>query len=203
VRAVLAAKLDSIRRILGLSSWPVVLDQATATAVLDGSLEYETPSLVRRERLLQRVRQLDASTAAARDAGVVKNSGTITLGISQDDLGHLARTIVGETADWSRLRALVLTTWSPRYPRSSRCARRMSGMRCRRPGDSGNPHDLGGMMPILLFADNALTWIPHTYTGNARSYKKTLLPVSWNKADYVFLRPWTSRRPRTSSSRRR
>jgi hypothetical protein len=188
VRAVLAAKLDSIRRILGLSSWPVVLDQATAAAVLDGSLEYETPSLVRRERLLQRVRQLDASTSAARDAGVVKNSGTITLGISQDDLGHLARTIVGETADWSRLRALVLTTWSPRYPRSVplRSAHEWSAAEA---GRHGNPHDLGGMMPTLLFADNVLTWISHTYTGNARSYKKTLLPVSWNGSDDIYLRP--------------
>lgn len=189
VRAVLAAKLDSIRRILGLSSWPVVLDQATATAVLDGSLEYETPSLVRRERLLQRVRQLEASTTAARDAGVTATSGTITLKISRDDLGHLARTVVGEPADWSRLRALVLTTWSPRYPRSTPLRSAHEWYATQETRRSGNPHDLGGMMPILLFAENALTWIPHTYTGNARSYKKTLLPVSWNKADYVFLRP--------------
>ncbi|MBK7834219.1 MAG: SWF/SNF helicase family protein [Gemmatimonadetes bacterium] len=189
VRAVLAAKLDSIRRILGLSSWPVVLDQATATAVLDGSLEYETPSLVRRERLLQRVRQLEASTAAARDAGVTATSGTITLKISRDDLGHLARTVVGEPADWSRLRALVLTTWSPRYPRSTPLRSAHEWYATQETGRSGNRHDIGGMMPILLFADNALTWIPHTYTGNARSYKKTLLPVSWDKADYVFLRP--------------
>ena len=188
VRAVLAAKLDSIRRILGLSSWPVVLDQATASAVLDGSLEYETPSLVRRERLLQRVRQLDASTAAARE-GIAVKGGTITLRLSRDDLGHLARTIVGEAADWSRLRVLVLTTWSPRYPRSVplRSAHEWSAAQETR--RSGNPHDLGGMMPTLLFADNALTWIPHTYTGNASSYKKTLLPVSWNSADYLYLRP--------------
>jgi hypothetical protein len=188
VRAVLAAKLDSIRRILGLSSWPVVLDQATASAVLDGSLEYETPSLVRRERLLQRVRQLDASTAASRESITVK-SGTITLRISRDELGHLARTIVGEAADWSRLRALVLTTWSPRYPRSVplRSAHEWSAAQKNTRG--GSPHELGGMMPILLFVDNALTWITHNYTGNASSYKRTLLPVSWENAEPLYLRP--------------
>ena len=176
VRAVLAAKLDNIRRILGLSSWPVVLDQKTASKVLDGSLEYETPSLVRRERLLQRVRELDASTAELRKTRKV-DAGTITISISQSDLEHLARTITGEQANWSRLRALLLTTWSPRYPRSVplRSAHEWS-VALKREDES---QDVGGMMPILVLDGNALTWFPHAYPMEGKSTKTTLLPVSW------------------------
>lgn len=195
VRAVLAAKLDNIRRLLGLSAWPVVLDQATASAVLDGSLEYETPSLVRRERLLQRVRELDASTTAARAAlagkGKLTEAGTITLRIAQEELGHLARTIAGTPADWSRLRALLLTTWSPRYPRSEplRSAHEWAVVSTRK----GDPQGIGGMMPSLLLDDNAVTWIPHVYATEGKAAKMTLLPVSWEyKQDalqFVFLDP--------------
>lgn len=175
VRAVLAAKLDNIRRILGLSSWPVVLDQATASAVLDGSLEYETPSLIRRERLLQRVRELDASLGGAQ--GVIANAGTITLRINRDDLGHLARMVAGGPADWSRLRALLLTTWSPRYPRSVplRSEHEWAVALTRR----DEPRDVGGMMPIVLLPDNIVSWISHAYTRENKTNKKSLLPVSW------------------------
>src|SRR5690606_35416821 len=118
----------------------------------------ETPSLVRRERLLQRVRELDASTAEVRDE--LAKAGTITLRISKDDQHHLARTIAGGAADWSCLRALLLTTWSPRYPRSVplRSAHEWS-VATRK----DEPTDVGGMMPIILRADNIVSWIPHSY----------------------------------------
>lgn len=183
VRAVLAAKLDNIRRILGLSSWPVVLDQATASAVLDGSLEYETPSLVRRERLLARVRELDASTAPG--LGTLAPAGTLTLRVRADDLAHLGQTIAGKPADWSRLRALLLTSWSPHYPRSV-------PLRSANEWKIASTKNFGGMMPILLLANNAVTWIPHTYRREGKSNKETLLPVTWEYRDgaqFVFIDP--------------
>lgn len=192
VRAVLAAKLDNIRRILGLSSWPVVLDQATASAVLDGTLEYETPSLVRRERLLQRVRELDASTAVARDTLAL--AGTLTLRVAAGDLDHLGQTIAGKPADWSRLRALLLTTWSPHYPRSVplRSANEWKVAIAPPTREKKAAQNIGGMMPILLLADNAVTWIPHTYRREGKSNKETLLPVTWEYRDgaqFVFVDP--------------
>ncbi len=183
VRAVLAAKLDNIRRILGLSSWPVVLDQATASAVLDGSLEYETPSLVRRERLLARVRELDASTAPA--LGTLAPAGTLTLRLCADDLAHLGQTIAGKPADWSRLRALLLTSWSPNHPRSV-------PLRSANEWKIASAKNVGGMMPILLLENNAVTWVPHTYRREGKSNKETLLPVSWEYRDgaqFVFIDP--------------
>ena len=183
VRAVLAAKLDNIRRILGLSSWPVVLDQATASAVLDGSLEYETPSLVRRERLLARVRELDASTAPALDT--LAPAGTLTLRVRADDLAHLGQRIAGKPADWSRLRALLLTSWSPQYSRSA-------PLRSANEWKTASTKNLGGMMPILLLENNAVTWVPHTYRREGKSNKETLLPVTWEYRDgaqFVFVDP--------------
>jgi hypothetical protein len=51
VRATLFNKLDSIRSLFGLTSWPVVLSAEAANQVLNGDLEYETPGFARRESL--------------------------------------------------------------------------------------------------------------------------------------------------------
>src|SRR5690606_35268938 len=55
------------------------------------------------------------------------------------------------------------------------------------------PKDVGGMMPILLLADNIVTWISHAYKPEGKTTKTTLLPVSWkyehDELEFEFIDP--------------
>ena len=51
VRQRIFLKLETIRALFGLSTWPVVLDRESARRVLSGELDYETPGFRRREDL--------------------------------------------------------------------------------------------------------------------------------------------------------
>lgn len=67
VRKTLRRKLNTIRAIFGLSSWPVVLGPDSAEDVLTGELEFETPGFRRREDLFNTRRQLDKEREAVKE----------------------------------------------------------------------------------------------------------------------------------------
>lgn len=71
VRQRIFQKLETIRALFGLSTWPVVLDRTAARRVLSGELDYETPGFRRREELFAawaRLRELTAETDEDTDA---------------------------------------------------------------------------------------------------------------------------------------
>ena len=90
VRRVLFAKLEAIRALFGLSSWPVVLSSADAKTVLHGELDFETPGFRRREELFAAWRQLKNT-----EKGRQKESGSLVIEVDKSFLESLFARVVG------------------------------------------------------------------------------------------------------------
>jgi hypothetical protein len=121
VRKVLFEKLSGIRRLFGLSAWPVVLGIDDAAQVLDGSLAYETAAFRRREELFMHWRTLRERLPAPSD-GRAPTHGTFTITLAPEQLArlHAALADAGPEAQLrpDRLRSLLVSLWSSSHPRS-------------------------------------------------------------------------------------
>lgn len=117
VRRVLFAKLEAIRALFGLSSWPVVLSSADAKTVLHGELDFETPGFRRREELFAAWRELKHTEKPNHDRG----SLVIEVGASflRDVFKRLSGTHQGKDTqrfaqtNWSKVRGLQVVAWTP------------------------------------------------------------------------------------------
>lgn len=144
VRERLFEKLDTIRAIFGLSSWPVVLSQEVAQQVLCGELEHETPGFRRREELFRQWNVLRALERQRQDAlepeewfeqdmtrpysvhlslpGALRSVFARACGVreDQDQPG----------AGWEQVRAAGIVLWSPTVskPKPARSAPEMSAL---------------------------------------------------------------------------
>lgn len=143
VRETLFRKLNTIRALFGLSSWPVVLDHEAAGDVLDGELEYETPGFRRREdlfnarsRIEARLEELDAVSddttersgyhqiVAEVDEAFVDRLLEDISGLDPDDENDTIeyggdeenpkKVSWNEARDhWENVLAICVTTWTP------------------------------------------------------------------------------------------
>lgn len=118
VREVLFDKLSGIRRLFGLSAWPVVLGAADARQALDGSLAYETAAFVRREELFLLWRTLRERLEADTEPRPAHGAFTCMLDRSLLQDLHNALAEVGEGVVAGSLRGLALSYWSPEQPRA-------------------------------------------------------------------------------------
>ncbi|MCA9686294.1 MAG: hypothetical protein KC457_29265, partial [Myxococcales bacterium] len=111
-------KLSGIRRLFGLSAWPVVLGAADARQALDGSLAYETAAFVRREELFLLWRTLRERLEADTEPRPAHGAFTCMLDRSLLQDLHNALAEVGEGVVAGSLRGLALSYWSPEQPRA-------------------------------------------------------------------------------------
>ncbi len=119
VRQVLFDKLSGIRRLFGLSAWPVVLGIEDAGQVLDGSLVYETAAFRRREELFLRWRTLRDRLPAVGD-DPPPSHGAFLCSLGPERLAKLHEEIA-ETSEGlrtDRLQSLAISIWSKSHPRS-------------------------------------------------------------------------------------
>lgn len=97
VRQRIFLKLETIRSLFGLSTWPVVLDREAARRVLSGELDYETPGFRRREDLFEswrRLRELnDENGSSASDASSEPKSFLVS--VSEEFADRLSEAMAG------------------------------------------------------------------------------------------------------------
>lgn len=134
VRETLFRKLNTIRALFGLSSWPVVINRKQAAEVLSGELEYETPGFRRREDLFNTRSRLEAVLKDVELDDEENGLVTVVAETAQDFIDNLLQDISGirpdrdesESTDldhqvsfeelqqsWSNVLAVCLTTWTP------------------------------------------------------------------------------------------
>ncbi len=117
VRKTLFEKLSSIKKLFGLSNWPVVFDTEGAKSVLTGELTFETPGIRRREVLFKQWHDLSVmlSDAPVPPGSSHTGPGTIVFRgpreLSADVAARMADTVPGE---WpTRALAAAVWTWTP------------------------------------------------------------------------------------------
>jgi hypothetical protein len=118
VRAVLFDKLSGIRRLFGLSAWPVVLGAEDARHALDGSLAYETAAFRRREQLFMHWQTLRHGLALTTEPAATHGAFVCSLGPERLASLHADLAESSERLATDRLRGIALSFWSPAMPRS-------------------------------------------------------------------------------------